>query len=356
MATMKAIGKLAIVSIHTRSANSDDIDIKDGKGGIENLFITEIPRPTANHAQALVKVKAFGLNRMDLLQREGMYPVPPQAPKTLGVEFSGTIEELAGESERGFKKGDAVFGLAYGGAYAEYIAVSTHMLVHKPDELSWEQSAGIPEVWITATQAMYLIGGFEPGKSILWHAGASAVSIAGQQLSVANGASAVFATARSDDKCEFCVKELGAKAAYNTKTDEWDKSVLRDTDNKGVDIIVDFIGPDTFAQNLNAAARDGRIVNLATLSGPKLKADGPQPDLGAFVRKRIRFEGSSLRSRDEAYQGKLRDQLVDHALPKFKDGSFKVFVEKVFSWEQIQDAHRLMESNQTKGKLICTIP
>lgn len=128
-----------------RCADSDS-DIENGKGGIDALFINEIPRPTPTSTQALVKVKAFGLNRMDLLQREGMYPVPPQAPKTLGVEFSGTIEELASESERGFKKGDAVFGLAYGGAYAEYIAVSTHMLVHKPDELSWEECAGIPEV------------------------------------------------------------------------------------------------------------------------------------------------------------------------------------------------------------------
>ncbi|KAK3698788.1 hypothetical protein LTR37_016792 [Vermiconidia calcicola] len=319
------------------------------------MFITEIPRPKPTHAQALIKVKAFGLNRMDLLQRMGMYPVPPQAPKTMGVEFSGTVEELAGESERGFKKGDAVFGLAYGGAYAEYIAVSTHMLVHKPDELSWEECAGIPETWITALQAMYLVGEFKPGKSILWHAGASSVSIAGQQLSVADGASATFATARSDDKTEFCVKELGAKAAYNTQTEKWDESVLRDTDGKGVDIIVDYIGADTFALNLNAAARDARIVNLATLSGGKLKAGQTDADLGAFVRKRIRFEGSSLRSRDEAYQGRLRDQLVEIALPKFKDGSFRSIVEKVFPWEQIQDAHRLMESNKTKGKLICTI-
>ena len=228
-------------------------------------------------------------------------------------------------------------------------------LVEECEVCSWTLAYIFLQTWITATQAMYLIGGFEPGKSILWHAGASSVSIAGQQLSVADGASAVFATARSDDKCEFCVKELGAKAAYNTKTEEWDKSVLRDTDNKGVDVIVDFIGPDTFAANLNAAARDGRIVNLATLSGQKLKAGGPEVDIGAFVRKRIRFEGSSLRSRDEDYQGRLRDQLVAHALPKFKDGSFKVFVEKVFPWEQIQEAHRLMESNQTKGKLICVI-
>ena len=110
------------------------------------MFINDIPRPQITGSQALVKVKAFGLNRMDLMQREGHYPLPPQAPATMGVEFSGTIEELAEGHECSFKKGDAVFGLAYGGAYAEYIAVSTHMLVHKPEELSWEECAGIPEV------------------------------------------------------------------------------------------------------------------------------------------------------------------------------------------------------------------
>lgn len=284
------------------------------------MFINEIPKPKIDHAKALIKVKAFGLNRMDLLQREGMYPVPPQAPSTLGVEFSGIIEDLASESERGFKKGDAVFGLAYGGAYAEYIAVSTHMLIHKPEELSWEEAAGIPETWITATQAMYIIGEFAPGKSILWHAGGSGVSIAGIQLSKANGASAVFATTRSDDKCEFCVKTLGATAAYNTQKQDWAAEVLKATDGKGVDIIVDFIGPITFAGNLDAAARDGRIVNLATLGGMKLQSGMAEPNFGNFVRKRLRFEGSSLRSRDEEYQGKLRNQLHDHALPKFKDG------------------------------------
>lgn len=203
---------------------------------------------------------------------------------------------------------------------------------------------------------MYIIGEFSEGKSILWHAGASSVSIAGQQLSVANGASAVYATARSDDKCDFCVKQLGAKKAYNTKSQKWDEEVLKDTDGKGVDIIVDYIGPETFAGNLNAAARDARIVNLASLSGTKLKDGMGSPDFGTFVRKRLRYEGSSLRSRDENYQGKLRDQLVEHALPLFKSKKFKVFVEKVYPWDQIQDAHRQMEANQTKGKLICTIP
>jgi len=317
------------------------------------MFITDMPRPKPTHTQALVRVKAFGLNRMDLLQREGMYPVPPQAPSTLGVEFSGVVDELAAESESGFKKGDAVFGLAYGGAYAEYIAVSTHMLIHKPDELSWEKCAGIPETWITATQAMYLVTGFKPGQSILWHAGASSVSIAGQQLAKGDGASAVYATARSDDKCDFCVEKLGATAAFNTEKGDWAEELLKKTNGKGVDIIVDFVGGPYFDQNLRAAAMDGRIVNLGVMGGAKLKGG---EDISAFVRKRVRFEGSTLRSRDEDYQGKLRNQLVEHALPKFKDGSFNIYIEKVFDWEQIVEAHQLMESNKTKGKLICTIP
>ncbi|KAL1627266.1 hypothetical protein SLS56_006399 [Neofusicoccum ribis] len=331
------------------------IDIKNGTGPPDALFVNhDAPKPAPKATEALVRVKAFGLNRMDLLQREGMYPVPPQAPKTLGVEFSGIIEEFgSSDHEKGFKKGDAVFGLAYGGAYAEYIAVSTHMLVHKPDELSWEECAGIPETWITALQAMYLVGEFKPGKSILWHAGASSVSIAGIQLAIADSASAVYATARQDEKCDFVVKELGATKAFNTTKGNWSEELLKATDGKGVDIIIDFIGADYFQGNLDAAARDGHIVNLGFMGGVKL--DGKGADLGAFIRKRLRFEGSSLRSRDEDYQGRLRDQLVEHALPKFRDRSFRIFVEKVFPFEQIIDAHKLMESNKTKGKIICTI-
>ena len=122
-------------------------DIQNGTGPATSLFINpSIPKPSPKPTDAIVKVKCFGLNRMDLLQREGHYPLPPQAPKTLGVEFSGTIESFGSDAEEEFKVGDEVFGLAYGGAYAEYIAVSTHMLIHKLKELSWEQAAGVPEV------------------------------------------------------------------------------------------------------------------------------------------------------------------------------------------------------------------
>ncbi|KAH0536245.1 hypothetical protein FGG08_006867 [Glutinoglossum americanum] len=336
------------------------VDIRGGKGDANALFINpEVQKPQPGESEALVKIKAFGLNRMDLLQREGRYPVPPQTPSTLGVEFSGTIESLGPHiAEKGFKIGDEVFGLAYGGAYAEYIAVSTHMLIHKPKELSWEEAAGIPEAqcqpqtWITATQALYLVGEFFPGKSVLWHAGASSVSIAGIQLSKSGGASAVYVTASSREKIDFCVNELGASQGFNYKEQDFAKEIDKATGGKGVDIIIDFIGQDYFQQNLDAAAKDGRIVTLGALSGTKLPAG---VDIGAFVRKRLRFEGSSLRSRDAEYQGRLRDKLAETAMPKFKDGSFKIYVERVFRWEQVIDAHKLLESNATKGKIICTI-
>ncbi|KAL8900707.1 MAG: hypothetical protein Q9207_005574 [Kuettlingeria erythrocarpa] len=205
---------------------------------------------------------------------------------------------------------------------------------------------------MTATQAMYLIGGFAPGKTILWHAGASSVSIAGIQLSRGDQAGAIFVTAGSQEKIDFCVNELGATAGFNYHTQDWAKEVLAATDGKGVDIIVDFVGANYFQGNLDAAARDGRIVHLGAMSGTRLP-DGV--DIGAFVRKRLRFEGSSLRSRDEEYQGKLRNTLVEHALPAIRKGEMKVYVEKVFPWEQIVEAHELMESNKTKGKIICTI-
>jgi len=336
------------------------VDIKGGKGGISAMFIdSSFPKPVPHDAQALVKIKAFGLNRMDLFQREGHYPLPPQAPKTLGVEFSGTIEALPKDSpadckpEDSFKVGDEVFGLAYGGAYAEYIAVSTHMLVHKPKELSWEEAAGIPETWITATQGMYLIGAYKPGDSILWHAGASSVSISGIQLAVADGAKAVYVTASSQAKIDFC-KSIGATDGFSYKENggNWAEQVLKATDGKGVDVIIDFVGASYFDQNLEAIGRDGRIVNLGSLGGTTLDKG---IDIGRFLRKRVRFEGSSLRSRDEQYQGKLRDMLVEHALPRFIDGRFKVIVEKVFKMEDIQEAHKLLASNQTMGKLICTV-
>ncbi|KAF7163052.1 hypothetical protein CNMCM5623_008072 [Aspergillus felis] len=332
------------------------IAIKGGKGPASSLFVDQIPIPVPGPGQALVKIKAFGLNRMDITQREGKYPVPPQAPETLGVEFSGTVESLGSNEHEGFTVGDEVFGLAYGGAYAEYIAVSTKMLVHKPKQLSWEEAAGVPEAsfitWITATQALFLIGEFQAGQSVLWHAGASSVSISGIQLAKAAGAKAIYATAGSQEKIDFLEKELGVTKAFNYKSQDWAAEIQKATDGAGVSLTVDFIGGTYFQGNLDVAARDGRIVLLGLLGGGELPNGA---SIAPLLRKRLRVEGSSLRSRDELYQRKLRDMLVSNALPKLCDKTFKVFVERVFPFEQIVQAHQLLESGATKGKIIMKI-
>jgi NADPH2:quinone reductase len=328
------------------------IDIKDGKGPISHLFMNaETAKPAPASSQALVKIHAFGLNRMDLMQREGKYNVPPQAGKTLGVEFSGVVEELGDGDTADFKVGDEVFGLAYGGAYAEYLVSSTRMLIHKPKELPWTTAAGIPETWITATQALHLVGCFRPSNNVLFHAGASSVSIALIQLAKAAGANYIFITAGSDDKVQFC-EELGATRGFNYHEDDWVKDILDMTDGHGVDVIVDFVGKNYSQKNFEVAAMDGRIVQLASLSGSKLDAG---LDIGLLENKRLRWEGSRLRSRDLDYQNKLRDLLVEFALPKFVDGTFQVPIERVFDWKDIQKAHELMESNQSKEKIICVV-
>ncbi|KAI0179134.1 quinone oxidoreductase putative [Hypoxylon sp. FL1284] len=328
------------------------VDIKDGKGPATSLFINaQTPVPEPKEGDALVKVKAFGLNRMDLLQREGRYPMPPHAPTTLGVEFSGVIEGFGPGAHGDFAVGDEVFGLAYGGAYAERIAVSAKMLLRKPAAFGWELAAGIPETWITATQALHLIGEFAPGRSVLWHAGASGVSIAGIQLSRGAGAGAVYATAGSDDKCRFVERELGAARCFNYRTQDWAKEILAATGGKGVDLIVDFIGASYFQKNLTVAARDARWVTLGLMGGAVL--DGV--DYSMLLVKRLRLEGSTLRSRDTDYQGRLRDKLAEY-IPDFESGKLKVLIDTVMPMDDIIKAHQLLESNKTTGKIICTVP
>ncbi|KAF3405431.1 Quinone oxidoreductase [Talaromyces pinophilus] len=306
------------------------IDIKGDVDPAESLHFTEVKRPVPGPEQALVRVKAFGINRL---------------------EFSGMVEELQDDSNR-VKVGDEVYGLTYGGAYAEYVVVSIHMLIQKPSQLSWEECTGIPETWLTTLKVMYEIGEFARGRSILWHAGGSGVSVSGIQLSIAGGASAVYATARSDNKLDFCTKTLDCTAAFNTNSPNWDQEVMKATNGKGVDIVVDLVGPAVFSGNLRIAARDARIVLVGLMSGFKLKDEA---DLGLLAFKRVRYEGSTLRSRDLQFQRKLRDYFVEHALPEFQDGKFRVYIHRVFPWEQVVEAHKLLESNAVAGKIIVTI-
>ncbi|KAK4047719.1 hypothetical protein OIV83_005227 [Microbotryomycetes sp. JL201] len=331
--------------------------VKNGKSdSARDLYIGETDRPELKNDEVLVQVKAFGLNRMDILQRQGLYPLPPGVTKILGVEFSGIVVESKGSK---FKKGDEVFGLAYGGAYAEYIAVAEGMVTKKPADVSWTQAASIPENWLTAYQALYLIADTQPGASILIHAGASGVGLAAIQLAKTFGAGKIFATAGTADKCKF-VEQHGATRCINYKeVEDFASEILKDTDNAGVSVIVDFVGQNYWDKNLKVLARDGRMVMLGTLSGGKTK--GPT-DISPILFKRLRIEGTTLRSRSLEYQSNLLQQFSEKALDKLfhkcANGTgegLDLVIHKVYNWNDIAEAHEEMESAQNIGKIVVEI-
>jgi putative PIG3 family NAD(P)H quinone oxidoreductase len=331
------------------------VDIKDGKGPLENLYIDDsTPKPQAGNGQLLVKIAAFALNRMDIMQREGKYPLPPQAGPIMGVEFAGIVEEKGSGCSDAFKVGDAVFGLAYGGAYAEYIAVSEVMCIHKPAQFDMVWAASLPEVWFTAIQALHLVGEMpreECGMNVLIHAGASGVGLAAIQLAKKAGAKRIFATAGRDTKLELC-RSVGATKAINYKTEDFGE-VIRGTlpEGEGIDFVLDFIGKDYWEKNISLAARDATIVYLAMMSGSQL-----QVDLMPILFKRLTIRGTTLRSRDAGYQGKLRDLFCELALDKLVNGLFKSHIDKVYPMEQIRDAQERMQTNAGDGgKIVCEV-
>ncbi|CAO3670554.1 unnamed protein product [Rhizopus stolonifer] len=218
---------------------------------------------------------------MDIIQRQGNYPVPPGGSPILGVEISGIVEAV-GEKVKEFKVGDPVFGLMPGGGYAEYAVIEESLAMHKPEKLSFEEAAAIPETWFTAYQALFLVGELKKNENVLIHAGASGVGIAAIQLAKDAGAKNVFVTVSSDDKVKFC-ESIGATKGINYKTQQWGKEILKLTDNKGVDVIIDVVGKDYWEQNMDSIALDGRMVILAFMSGPLVD----HVNLGTFLRKRV---------------------------------------------------------------------
>ncbi|KAG8929347.1 hypothetical protein FRC01_004464 [Tulasnella sp. 417] len=336
--------------------------VKNGKGPIENLYIGDAPRPQATlPGQVLVKVKMFGLDRMDIWQREGKYPLPPGTTEILGVEFSGSVAEV-GPNVQDFNVGDEVFGLAYGGAYAEYVLVNAGTLLPKPPKLSWEHAAAIPEAWLTAYQALVLILDVKKGGNVLIHAGASGVGIAAIQLANLFGANHIISTAGSQEKLDFLKSmPLPPTSTVNYKTEDFSNRVAEITAGKGVDAIVDFIGQDYWNKNISSLALDGRMVLLATLGGGSMP---PGAEITPILYKRLRIQGSTLRSRNQEYQTGLINGFNRDVLNKIEgcrtgsqgeDDHLKIYVHKVFKWTEIQEAHREMEQNKNSGKIVVEV-
>jgi tumor protein p53-inducible protein 3 len=255
-----------------------------------------------------------------------------------------------GEGVDEFVIGDRVMALLAGGGYAEYAVVDHGSVIPIPDNMDFVQAAGIVEVFLTAYQAMFLLGNLKDGETVLIHAGASGVGTAAIQLAKVKGAK-IIVTAGTNDKIDFC-KSLGADFGINYKTDSnFDELVKEYNNDKGADLIIDFIGADYMSRNINAAGFDGRIVMLAFMSGAK--ADGV--NLAKILTKRITFMGSTLRSRTDEYKTNLTQRFQKDFLHFFNQGKLKPIIDSTYPWDKVGEAHQRMEQNLNIGKIILKV-
>lgn len=317
-------------------------------GGANQLYLGEYETPKPASDEILVKVHATALNRADILQREGKYPPPDGASPILGLEMSGDVVELGEEVEK-WNAGDKIFGLLPGGGYAEYAVIHQDMAMPVPDNLSMEEAAAIPEVFMTAFQAVHWLGKLQPNERILIHAGASGVGTAAIQLAKEMQAGDIVVTA-SQAKHAACLA-LGAHYAIDYKNQDFREEINKITDKEGMDVIIDFIAAPYFERNISVLRTDGRLVMLALLGGTHLE----QFNLGNLLRKRIQILASTLRSRSRDYQIRLTEAFAEFAMPRFQDGRLRPVIDQVMDWQDVKSAHQRMESNQNIGKIVLKV-
>lgn len=306
------------------------------------------PDPEPADDELLIRVHATALNRADLLQREGRYPPPPGASPILGLELAGVVERV-GPACRGFKPGDRVFALLPGGGYAELAAVPYDLAMPIPANLSFEEAAAIPEVFLTAYLNLLWLGRLQAGEYALIHAGASGVGTAAIQLAREVGARPL-ATAGSDEKVDLC-RSLGAEAAFNYRAGPWADAVIEATGGRGVDVILDPVGAPYWEPNLKVLALDGRLVIIAMMGGTRV-SDGR---LGPILSKRLQITGSTLRSRSREFKARLTAEFAGFALPRLGDGRLRPVIDRVYDWTDVADAHAYMASNRNRGKIVLRV-
>lgn len=316
-------------------------------GDASQLKMGEAPDPEPAPDELLVKVAYTALNRADIVQREGNYPPPEGASPLLGLEIAGEVVAV-GEKVTTHAVGDKVFGLVPGGGYAQLAVIHEDMAIALPSYLDLEKAAAIPEVFLTAYQALAWIGKAKKGETVLLHAGASGVGTAAIQLARHMGLS-VLVTA-SAHKHELCTR-LGADACYDYHEGPFTDFVKAHTGGKGASLIIDFIGAPYFTHNVDSLCRDGRLVMLAFLGG--VKAD--EVNLRKILAKRLTIAGSTLRSRSSAYQIELTRDMTGFLLPLLKSGKIEPVIDKVFDWQEVREAHKYMEDNRNQGKILLAI-
>ncbi|MEL7535393.1 MAG: NAD(P)H-quinone oxidoreductase [Bacteroidota bacterium] len=316
-------------------------------GGPEVMQIGKRPMPECGPDELLVKIKATAINRADTMQRAGKYPPPPGATDIMGLEMSGEIVEV-GASVNDWQPGEAVCALLPGGGYAEYVKIPAAMAMRVPEAWDFVKAAAMPEVYLTAFQALDWIGDLQAGEKILIHAGASGVGTAATQIALLKGAE-VFVTA-SAAKHALCL-ELGASQAIDYKTEDFASVIATITDGAGVDFILDFIAAPYFQSNLNSLGIDGRLVMLSLMGG--IKAEGV--NLAPILRKRLSILGSTLRSRSLEYKISLTKAFSQFASPFWQKNELMPIIDSILPWTEVVEAHRHMEANQNKGKIVMTI-
>jgi len=309
----------------------------------KSLVIGDYHEPQLGDNDVLIENKATSLNRMDILQKKGQYPVPKGASKILGVDCAGIIIKV-GKNVSKFKEGDEVFGLLQGGGYAQFCSNHQDLFWHKPSNLSFEQASSIPEVFLTAYQALFTIGSVSPNKKVLIHAGASGVGSAALQICKLIGNTPYF-TAGSDEKISFS-KKLGGVTGINYRKEDFSETI-----KEPVDLILDFIGRDYFNKNLSLLNKSGKLIIISFLSGPEVE----KVDLSLILRNWLRIEGTTLRARDHDYRVKLMQDCGNLLLPALNNGQIIPTIYDSFSWSEANKAHEIMEKNQNMGKIVLRI-
>ena len=319
-----------------------------GAGGPEVLRIADGPMPQPVPGEVLIRVLAAGVNRPDVLQRQGAYPPPPGASPLLGLEVAGDIVQL-GEGVKGWRVGDRVCALANGGGYAEYCVAPAGQCLPWPDGYDAVRAAALPETYFTVWANLFELGRLRAGEAALVHGGTSGIGTTAIQLAHERGAR-VYATAGSAKKVAACLR-LGADGAVNYKEADFAESVRQWTDGRGVDVVLDMVGAAYFARNLRSLAMDGRLVLIAFLGGAKLDA----LDLTPIMTRRLHVTGSTMRPRTAAQKAEIADTLRREVWPVLNAGRCGPVIQDVFPLDRVADAHRMMEGSAHIGKIVLRV-
>ncbi|MCZ6610693.1 MAG: NAD(P)H-quinone oxidoreductase [Alphaproteobacteria bacterium] len=316
-------------------------------GGPDVLKPATRPVPEVQAGEVLIKVAAAGVNRPDMVQRQGLYPAPPGASDIPGLEIAGSICAI-GADAGGWAIGDEVTALVTGGGYAEYCAAPAPQSLAVPQGLGHTQAAALPETFFTVWSNVFDRAGLEAGETFLVHGGTSGIGTTAIQMASAFGAK-VFATAGTAEKCARCV-ELGAVRAINYREEDFVEIVKEETDGAGADVILDMVGGDYVARNIKTAAVDGRIVNIAFLRGPKVEVN-----LLPVMLKRLTLTGSTLRARSVGFKGAIAEKLKAKVWPLIEAGRIRPVIDTVFPLAEAAKAHALMESSAHMGKIVLRV-